>query len=164
MSNKNFEDHVRDVLNGDAQRIALSFAEFLVSNDMMLNLLEGNLWMAGYEGDGVCYIHLDGAAQHPGPWTVWTEGDYDSEPESFAIGEHTKELARAHANICGSCGGACSPGKRVTIFGKEIDNVCNAVMEFNNPDDKALECLKQLVTMRKFAICEKAKHGGADEQ
>jgi len=64
----------------------------------------------------------------------------------------TKEFAWEHANICGSCGGSCSPGKPATIFGKEFHNICNSVFAFNNPNGEALECLKKLIEIRKRAI------------
>ncbi|MCL2376987.1 MAG: hypothetical protein FWC76_06265 [Defluviitaleaceae bacterium] len=152
MTEKNIKDVIGNVLSGDAQKRALDFVTYLELNDMPPNCVHGDLWMAGYNDNCVCYIHIDGAAQNPGPWTIWPDGSYASEPEGFAIDEHTKQLALAHVNICGSCGEACSPGTRKTVFGKDFDNVCGATMAFNNPDDEALNCVKKLMEMRKRAI------------
>lgn len=135
-----FEDAVRDILSGNTHANALDFAAFLASSSIVPEKLGDTLWKADYNGECICYIHIDGAEQAPGPWTIWPDGNYDGEIE-----EHAKEAAWAHANICGSCGGSCSPGKPATIFGKTFDNVCNSVMAFSNPDAKALKCLKEVI-------------------
>ena len=152
MSEKNFKDTARDVLKGDAQKNALDFGTFLDLSGMPPQKAGETLWQANHKDKCVCYIHIDGAAEMPGPWTVWPDGGYADVPEGFAMGEPTKELARARVNICDSCGAACSPGKPATIFGREFENVCNFVMAFNNPDSTALECLKKLTEARKCVI------------
>ena len=93
-------------------------------------------------GKTVCYLHIDGTENMPGPWTIWTEGDYSD----FPLDENMKEIAWANVSICGKCGGDCAPGSRKTILGKDFDNVCYAVMAFNNPDAKTLECVKKLLS------------------
>jgi len=142
---KNYEDAVRDVLNGSAQENALDFAAFLDSKGISLESLNDTMWRAGLGDECICYMHIDGAANMPGPWTVWPDGSYDSVPNCSTIDERTKDLAWAHVNICGSCGGACSPGMQKVIFGKQFDNVCNSVMAFCNPDAEGLKCLKELI-------------------
>ena len=97
-----------------------------------------------YNGKPICYMHLDSAKEYPGPWTIWTEGDYRI--------ERMKEIAWANVNVCGDCGAACSPGKRKVIFGKAFDNVCSADMAFYIPNVDTLACVKKLLTMRKLAI------------
>ena len=148
MTKRNFEDAIKTVLIDDTQKSALDFAAFLQTHEMSPNELDGNMWQVSHKDGGICYVYIDGAAQMPGPWTVWPDGDYTAEPEGFAIDKSIKELALAHINICGSCGGACSPGKAATVFGKEFDNISNYVLAFNNPKDEALECLKELIKWR----------------
>ena len=152
MSNKSFTDVIQAALSGDTQKHALDLAAFLEASEMPAELAGDTLWKVDFKGKSVCYIHIDGAANMPGPWTVWPDGDYSSEPAGFAIDEPTEELARAHVNTCGSCGAPCSPGKPATILGKGFDNVCGSVMAFNNPDSAALECLKKMIELRKCAI------------
>jgi len=60
-----------------------------------------------------------------------------------------KEIAWSHINFCGSCGGDCSPGKPKNVFGKEFNNVCNAVMAFYAPNAETLEYVKELLLIRK---------------
>jgi len=60
-----------------------------------------------------------------------------------------------NVEYCTKCN-ACR-GDRMTIFGKEFDNVCGRI-HFINPDAKAIECIKQLIPMRKNAINEERAH------
>ena len=143
-NNQKFEAKINDVLTGDTLKNALDFAAFLSANEMIVNGAE-----VSHDDMVVCYMHIDGKAELPGPWTIWTDGDYSSEPEDFTVDEHLKEIARANVNKCADCGAGCSPGKCKVIFGKEIDNVCGASMAFNNPDTATLECVKRLLEMRK---------------
>jgi hypothetical protein len=148
------EDLINDVLSGNTLKNALDFAAFLRVNEMIAG---GDHGEVSYKGKCVCYMYLDGNAQMPGPWTIWTEGDYSNEHKDVPMDEHMKEIAWANVNICGSCGGNCSPGKRKVILGKEFDNVCNADMAFTNPDAKTLECVKKLLKMRKRNIADTEK-------
>jgi hypothetical protein len=145
MSDQKIENIINDALTGDAQKNALDFAEFLAANEMIAGGEHGEV---SCKGKSVCYMHIDGAAEEPGPWTIWTEGDYSGEIEDVPMDERIKKIAWANVNICASCGGDCSPGQRKMIFGKEFDNVCNAAMAFNNPDAATLECVKKLLIMR----------------
>ena len=148
------EDTINNVLGGETRKNALDFATFLEANEMTVAGAE-----VTHKGKTVCYMHIDGSEQVPGPWTIWTEGDYSSEDESIPLDECTKAIAHAHANICGhftsggkACGCGSQPGTRKTIFGKEFDNVCNADMMFTDPDAETLECIKKLLLMRKCGI------------
>ena len=130
---------------------ALDFAAYIRTNEMVAG---GNHGEVCYKDKCICYMHLDGTEQEPGPWTIWTDGDYGRERADVPIDKHTKEIAWAHVNFCADCGGSCSPGKRKVIFGKEFDNVCSADMAFYVPDAEALECVKKLLDMRKHEIDE----------
>jgi len=135
-------------LNGGTLQNALDFAAFLTANEMVPEWV-GNMWKIRHKGECVCHVWLDGAAEQPGPWTIWSQGDYAREPEGFHMDERMKEIARANVKICENCPAACTPKKRRAIFGKEFDNVCNAVMAFRNPDAEALECVKKVLEMKK---------------
>ena len=144
-----FEGFVNDVLSGEVLRNALDFAAYLRENEMIPGGTHGEIT---YKDKCLCYMHLDGSPEKPGPWTLWTEGDYSSEHEAVPLDGHIKETAWANVNFCASCGGGCSPGQHKVIFGKEFDNVCSASMAFHVPDAEALECVKKLLEMRKYAI------------
>ncbi|MCL2527488.1 MAG: hypothetical protein FWE42_03635 [Defluviitaleaceae bacterium] len=134
-------------LKGDALSNALNFAAFVTANGIATG--EGQLT---YDGQAVCYFHVDGKDEMPGPWTIWTEGDYASAPEGFPINQETKETAWANINICGSCGGSCSPGETKTVFGKEFDGVCGAIMAFTNPGKETQAGLFKILEMRMHVI------------
>lgn len=143
------EDVINDVLTGSTLKNALDFAAFLRANEITCGESYGDI---RYKDKGVCYMHIDGKAEVPGPWTIWTDGEYCEEREDMPMDEHMKEIARAHVNFCASCGGDCSPGKSATIFGKTFDNVCHSVMAFTDPDEEALACVKKLLEMKKREI------------
>jgi len=144
MSDQEFASKASEVLKGDALNNALAFAKHLDENDMIA--IGGSV--IG-EGKTLCYFHLDGSSDYPGPWTIWTDGecDYSAEHPDVPVSDEEKEIAWANANICASCGGSCSPGIQKVIFGKAFDNVCSSAMAFNNPDSKTLECVKKLLEM-----------------
>ena len=142
------EDKFSEVLCGDSLKNALDFAAFLHANTMQYDGMQ-----VTYDDKCVCYIHIDGAEQMPGPWTVWPEGDYCEECEAVPMDEHMKEIAWKNIDICANCGGCKNPGgTHKKIFGKEFDNVCITAMRFNNPDAEAIECAKKMVEIRKKEI------------
>lgn len=143
------KDSIMNVLSGGTMRNALDFAEYLHENEMITGGEHGAVM---YKDKVLCYIYLDGSEQAPGPWTVWTEGDYSNEHRDVPMDENMKETAWANVNFCGNCGGDCSPGKHKTILGKEFDSVCSADMAFNDPNANELECLKKLLEMRKYQL------------
>ena len=149
MAEQKFEDVINEALNGDLQKNALDFVKYLRDNEMTVAGAK-----VSYKGNAMCYMHLDGEDEEPGPWTIWSEGDYSGESTDFPIDERMKEIAWEHVNICGSCG-SCKPGKRKTIFGKEFDNVCNADIAFYKPNAEELECVIKLLDMRKSDINKK---------
>lgn len=148
MAGQKLEELIREVLTGAARENALELAAYLRANEMTV----GAHGEVGYKGSVMCYIHIDGLEEQPGPWTVWTEGDYSNAPEDSRVDEQTKEIAHANVNFCASCGGDCRPGKRKLIFGKEFDHVCSADMAFNNPDARTIDCIKKLLEIRKNDI------------
>jgi hypothetical protein len=133
------EDTINKFLNSDTQKNALDFVAFLRANDMIVSGSE-----VSYKDKIVCYLYIDGINKAPGPWTIWTEGDYSAELENVTLDWYIKEIAWENVNICVNCGGECAPGTKKVIFGKEFDNVCHACMAFNDPNAETLECVKKL--------------------
>ncbi|MCL2081100.1 MAG: hypothetical protein FWH16_03265 [Oscillospiraceae bacterium] len=149
MSNIKIRGIINEFLKSDTQKNALDFIGYLDANEMTAG---GEHGAVSYKGKCVCYMYIDGSEEKPGPWTIWTEGDYSGEHDDVPMDGRMKEIAWANVNICGSCGGKCSPGSRKVIFGKEFDNVCNAVMAFYVPDAAALECVKKIFEIKKREI------------
>ena len=156
MSNNNnneiygsFEDSIREKLTGDSLTNALDFAAYVKENGMTTKGEHGEV---SYMEKALCYTYIDGSERMPGPWTVWTEGNYSVENRAVPMDAGMKEIAWANVNYCGNCGNACSPGKTATILGKDFENVCSAVMVFTDPDADTMQCVKKLMDMRKHAI------------
>jgi hypothetical protein len=147
------EDAIHELLSGETKKHALDFVTYLREIEMPPDdLPEGNVWTVSYKGaEGVCHILINGAAQYPGPWTIWPDSEYDGAPEYIMVDENLKKTAWEYIKTCSNCGG-CGPGKRKTILGKEFDNVCNAAMEFTDPDAEALDCIKNLMILRRNVI------------
>ena len=68
------------------------------------------------------------------------------------LDEAMKKIAREHVNVCAKCGGECAPGSRKTVYGKEFDNVCGALLAFTDPSTEMLECVKKLFELIKYDI------------
>jgi len=151
MAEKRIEDFINETLTGDAQKNALEFATFLQENEIATPDGEG-YWELNYKDKEVCILFINGEADIPGPWTIWSDESEYGELADFSIDEKTKEIAWKFANKCGSCGQDCSPGKTKTIFGKEFENICGSTFMFTNPDAETLEGVKKLVEMRKHVI------------
>ena len=148
------EDNINNHLSGDAKELALDFVDYLRSNGMPIerNVFweRGNFWFANYKGtEAVCFMLVDGDAEKPGSWEIFTGENEDSAPACFTNDEKLKEAAWKHVNFCGGtdCGGSCSPGTRKTILGKEFDYVCGSAMAFQNPDAETLGYVKKLMTL-----------------
>ena len=148
------EGIINDVLTGDALKNALDFAEYIRQNEMIYTGIHCEIH---YKDKCACYVYFDTSSKIHGPWTIWTDGEYDSEHYNVSMDERMKEIAWANVSTCLNCGNSCSPGNRKTIFGKEFDNVCNAVLRFRDPDSETLECVKKLVEMRKHIIDDRKK-------
>jgi hypothetical protein len=143
MSDREIKSIIHEALSGEALKNALEFTEFLKANEAVAGGEHGEV---AYKGKALCYMHF-GGEEEPGPWTVWTVGDYSG--EGVSLDERLKKIAHENVNICASCGCDCSPGSKKIIFGKEFDKVCGgAVMAFHMPNAEESECIKKLLAMR----------------
>lgn len=146
---KTIEDKISGVLHGDVQKNALSFAAFLRANGLSPDAYDGGEgWpIGGVVGNSIGYMLVNGAAEMPGPWTVWFNScDFDGVGPADS---ETKETAWAHASPCGRCHAGwenCGGGDRV-IFGKEFGRLCHSPLMFTNPDAKTLEAVEKLALM-----------------
>ena len=57
------------------------------------------------------------------------------------------------ADACIDCG-SCAGGKRKTVFGKAFDGVCGCTFRIDNPTEKEIPFLKQMVIIRKNEIAK----------
>jgi len=150
MSEKTFQQAITEILIGETQKNALDFAAFLNANDMGTGD-DGSNGTVTYNGEVLAYMHMDGKPEMPGPWTIWPSVT-GTVPEDFVFDEAMKEIAWKNVNICGKCGGDCAPGSRKTVYGKEFDNVCGAILAFTDPTADELACVKRVLEMIKYDV------------
>jgi len=145
------EDVACEVLSGDALENALNFIAFLRENKLNPAWSAANAWKVSSKTFTVCFIRLYGAAEYhglgPGEWNVIPFiGEYDAN----ALPDEDKEIAWANKNDCASCGQCALPLD--TVFGKKFSYTCEGAIKFRNPNEKAVECAKKIVTLRKNEI------------
>ena len=143
MSNQAFKGTILNTLTGETQQNALDFASFLDEKGMTAD--SGQI---SCNGQVICYMHMDGKAEMPGPWTLWPSVT-GTVPEGFALSEAMTKIVHEHVNICGDCGSKCAPGSRKMVYGKEFDNVCGALLAFTDPTPDVLACVKKLLELIK---------------
>jgi len=136
-------------LSGDALTNANEFAQFLEYEGMVAGGEHGTVT---YNDNNICYLHIDGENEVPGPWTVWPDGDFSVDTPELTLSKSQKEIAWANINKCGDCGAGCAPGNTGTVFGKQFDNLCGAALAFCNPGGETLECLKVILKAKKQPI------------
>lgn len=103
-----------------------------------------NTWKVSFKTFKVCWIRFDPNAH---TWQIRpTISDYDAD----LFSEEEKEIIWANKKPC--CGG-CNV-RLYSILGKEYksENACEGSIGFINPDEKAVECIKKLIMMRKGVI------------
>ena len=96
----------------------------------------------------MCFLAIDGN-EGDTSWTFWPVGEYNTEYDDIAKYKQTKTIARKNAKICKFCDDKCTAATRKTIFGEVFDNVCIFHMEFINPAGEILECIQNLMLMKK---------------
>jgi len=136
-------------LSGDALTNANDFAKFLECEGMIAG---GEHFTVTYNDKNICYLHVGGEDEVPGPWTVWPDGDFSVDTPELTLSESQKEIAWANVNKCGDCGAGCAPGNTGTVFGKQFENLCSATLAFCNPGGETLELVKTILKARKSSL------------
>ena len=130
------------------QNVINEFCSFLKDNDFLIEP-EGHTeedksgWKIMYTGE--CIGHMNFA--NGGIWLdICDFGSGDSADDAL------KEFTWTHVRVCDyfssngtKCGCDDKPGLNKILFGKEYKNLCFALLEFMNPDAKALENIKKLM-------------------
>ena len=143
-SKPQIEDVISDFLNGDALINALDFIAYLRKNKLNPRWSASGNWTVKYKGKNLLIIRLHGSAWQydveVGSWHI----DYKNFDclDEFASCNDMKNFLYSNVRYCINCC-ACSPGRDVTILGKQLDNICRLVIK--NPNVKALESIKKLV-------------------
>jgi len=137
-------DEMREMLDNELQKNALNFCDYLNEKQLIPNRWFGpGFWRVPYKQHYLCGIHIKKDA-----WRFWFwSGDYSSE-----FDEKYLRTAIDHVRPCINCTTDCQFGKNTKIFGKEFINTCvQFPIQFENPDDNTLECVKKLLEYWKTA-------------
>ena len=144
------EDVIPEYLSDDTQKSALNFIAYLRQNKMSPQQRSACSWKIVYKTFIVCAIVLQPNELHVQPYIGEYEGDL--------LSNELKEIVWANVKPCRSdcTGGNCrlSVSK---IFGKE-GSACETAVRFVNPNTDEIECIKNLIAIRRNEIFEgKAK-------
>ena len=159
------ENVINERLIGDARKNALEFIAYLRENEIQLEREVGGYWDdkfyygAIFNNNFVCFILISNEEKtDPESWTVWSDDSGSRWFEDYLLDERLKEVAWKNVDVCGNetdtaCGGCPSiGGQPKTVFGKLFNNTCGTTFRFNNPSGIEIDCLMELMNIRKKDI------------
>ncbi len=157
-SDKSLLQYITEIHDNKSKSIALEFVNFLSENGMTFQKSGGywenqSYWYVKYMGEIVCYILINGTGSEEKfyPFTVWTDDTDSNWYSDCNLENNVENIAKKHIDICENCG-ACKGGTEKQIFGKKYFNVCRTTFRFINPDTPEINCINQLVLLRKADI------------
>jgi len=142
------EARINEKLSGNVRKNALDYVAFLRVNGFKIEWVEKhNGWNVRKKKAYPAFLNVGGGSGDRNEFgIVFNSGDFKG-PADDAL----KEFAWAHVLVCPSgCGGSeiCELSrKRLTVFGKDYENVCIAPLDFWNLEGRDLEMAKRLVVM-----------------
>lgn len=151
------EAYIENNLSGEMRQTALNFAEFLRTNGLTFYRDTCDCWKdkiyywVKYDDECVCYIAIKDPDEPHNLWTVWS--DESKAYENALVSDEIKNIGWRHVDICGNCG-SCGGGKEKVVFGKSFPRVCGCTFRIDNPTEKEIPFLKQMVIIRKNEIAK----------
>ena len=168
------EEVITYCLDGDMQKAALDFAEWMRENKMPLKIGSSSTRNQGaiYKGEQICTVFLYAGdneicldQRRSGErlcWTITPKLAHIDKYEKVAINEGLQNILWDNINICQNHSGnkmGCSPDKRCAggrnfiILGKEFHGVtwCYPHSTIRNPDEIAIKAIKKLLELEKQA-------------
>ncbi|MCL2373072.1 MAG: hypothetical protein FWC78_06685 [Defluviitaleaceae bacterium] len=150
------EDTISDLFDGEIRGNLLSFIAYLRENKMNPSRSSAVSYKISCKGFVVGYIRVN---NDDGTLLITPFLDvYDS----ASLPDGLKEIVWAKKRIGRPCGEGCHKCSHIldAIFGKEYDDACGQSVSFMNPSASELECIKELLTLRRDTIKSgKAKCG-----
>ena len=157
------EDLMPDHLSGNDLKIALDFAVYLRENKMKSAWTLNYAWKSISKGKPLYYIRLgwhwkgnSGVKNIKWVVTLYLNNMDKYKDEIFNTG--LQDVIWADFYECKHCGDKCAPGIKKTILGKELVGICRSTLglgrlpvNFVNPDEIAIEQIKQLLALEKQA-------------
>ena len=131
------EDEILALPDVGWKEAALGFARYLRENQMAPQQWFGpNYWRVPHGEHYLCCILLDREK-----WRAFFfSGDYGGE-----YGQGFVKAVQDSVRPCVSCVDDCSKGREIAVFGKVFDACFQFPVQFENPDDRTLEYIKQLL-------------------
>jgi len=174
MTKRKIEDVINDFHVGDDKEAldslknALDFVAYLRAKNVVLGDSDNNFWDGKYENETVCVINtyvsdeygicFDTFMAPPHSWTTSYEDEHNKDDAVFPMDEHTKEIVWKNIRPCDpTCGGRCSPGKKLRILGKGFEKVCKCILGIYSLDAETVDCMKKMVDGRISDILTKTK-------
>jgi len=151
------EDVIPELLNGETEKAALSFTEFMRENKMPLKWASNNAWKASYKGKSVCYMIVNANGDWVIRFSQLTRDKWFVDYDDYITGAGLKEFVINNINRRLCPGRECGASKNKTILGKTFDEVCKCwPLYMRNFDGVDLENAKQLVLLIKKYITDLA--------
>jgi len=149
------ENQLTAALDGDNLANALDYISFMRARGISPENPDSNVFM--YRHECVCVLVEYPVDNVPG-WTIFM-GDYNSaltrsDYQDFPVDASVRAFALAHLSTCGGCGCGFQPGRRISIFGEQRDNLCTSIIAIRNPDAEELELVKQLTEVWRHSITD----------
>jgi len=155
------EDLMPDHLSGNDLKIAQDFAAYLRENKMKSSWTLNYAWKAISKGKPLYYIRLGWHWKGNGENAKWVVTVYLNHMDTYKdeiFNAGLQDVIWADFNECTSCRDRCSSGTNKTILGKELIGICRSTLglgrlpvNFVNPDEIAIEQIKQLLALEKQA-------------
>jgi len=142
------QDYIKANLSKAEQEIALVFIEYLESNNLSFHKDDAPCWKnkiyywATYKNLCTCFIAIKDPDEPSNNWTVWSDNIESNFLSAEAVDDNIKVIAFNHIDSC-----RCSGGSK-TVFGKDIEWVCNTNFRFDNPTFEDLPVMKKMVDLK----------------
>ena len=150
---KSPENTMTLVLNGDMQKNALDFVNFLHENEFQIsynpNEYADGKWtgaIGGTVGDSIGYMYVNSGTDFPDPWNIWIN-EYDFNDDGSSEASELKNFLWENVNNCTRCNPnweKCGGGEKI-VLGKKFESLCHSPMFFYTPDSQKLDMIKKLM-------------------
>lgn len=147
---KTIKDYILENLDGETQKTALDFVEYLSSYNLVFYRDTCSCWKdkiyywVKYGENCVCFIAIKDPDEPENNWTVWS--DETPAYENSNVSDDVKKAGWSYVDHCGGCG-ACDGGTAKVVFGKTFERVCGCTFRIDNALQKDISFLKAIVDL-----------------